>query len=699
MVFKYKRKTNQASWSEETLRKAMKEVKEGQSINATATKYGIPYVTLHRHLKSGSTVKKLGRFATIFTPDQEQALCEYLMKLDSLFYGLTRIDFLRMAFDYAEKNNIPHSFKNGKAGNDWFAGFKKRHPDIVLRSPEPTSIARTRGFNRPQVELFYSNFWNQVEKHNFDATTIYNMDETGVKTTTSKPPKVLTLKGKKRVGVVGSAERGQLTTVICCCNAAGTFIPPFFIFARKRMQERLLDGSPPGSQATVTDNGWINGPAFLNWLQFFVEKTRPTTDKKVLLLLDNHESHKFFPALEYASKNNVVFVSFAPHTTDRMQPLDVAIYGPLKKYFEQELNTFQKSHPGRIINQYDITKLFGGAYPKCASVHNAIQGFRKPGIWPYNPNAFGDEDYAPSAMTDRPLDAEATVLPPSVHEENNQPIQSLRLLDAETSILPATSQETNNSPVLSSLIGPSTDADTTTEQNLNDPPSSPSVLTVYPLDAEITVPPSTIQEKNYPQAVPPNTYRSLNPETTSILSTAQEENDITLLCTIAGHPMNDETVLSNDDMLQLPSDDLTILEERVMTPRPEPVADCISPFVVRPIPTMSAPKTNRKRKCQKSEVLTSTPVKKEQAVKFKKINAIKTKISDIGPSTSKKGRAKQINKKKTNKTDFFCLVCSEKYIDPPIEEWIQCAQCSQWAHEECTSYAGRGSYFCDECED
>lgn len=76
-----------------------------------------------------------------------------------------------------------------------------------------------------------------------------------------------------------------------------------------------------------------------------------------------------------------------------MQPLDVAVYGPMKKYFEQEIDTFQKSHPGRIVNQY-MAKLFGRANIKSASVQNAVNGFRKPGIWPYDPNVFGDEDYA-----------------------------------------------------------------------------------------------------------------------------------------------------------------------------------------------------------------------------------------------------------------------------------------------------------------
>ncbi|CAH1962443.1 unnamed protein product [Acanthoscelides obtectus] len=42
------------------------------------------------------------------------------------------------------------------------------------------------------------------------------MDETGMKSSTTKLPKVLSIKDKRQVGLICSAEKGQLTTVICC---------------------------------------------------------------------------------------------------------------------------------------------------------------------------------------------------------------------------------------------------------------------------------------------------------------------------------------------------------------------------------------------------------------------------------------------------------------------------------------------------
>ncbi|KAK0068382.1 jerky protein [Biomphalaria pfeifferi] len=63
---------------------------------------------------------------------------------------------------------------------------------------------------------------------------IWNMDETGI-STVQKPVKIIGSKGTRQVGSVTSAERGQTVRVLCAMNAAGTYIPPIFIFPRKRM--------------------------------------------------------------------------------------------------------------------------------------------------------------------------------------------------------------------------------------------------------------------------------------------------------------------------------------------------------------------------------------------------------------------------------------------------------------------------------
>jgi hypothetical protein len=96
-----------------------------------------------------------------------------------------------------------------------------------------------------------------------------------------------------------------------------------------------------------------------------------------------------------------------------MQPLDRTFYGPLRKYFEQEVSAFQKNNTGRIINQYDVAKLLAPAYSKAATANNAVSEFRCAGSWPYNPNIFRTEEYTPALVTDRKMSENATAVPAS----------------------------------------------------------------------------------------------------------------------------------------------------------------------------------------------------------------------------------------------------------------------------------------------
>lgn len=87
--------------------------------------HGNLFTTLYQHLKSGSVSKNVGSYVSVFSLVQEEYICAYLKKMDSIFFGLTRSTFLGLVFEYATMNNIVHLFKTAKAGCDGFAGFKQ----------------------------------------------------------------------------------------------------------------------------------------------------------------------------------------------------------------------------------------------------------------------------------------------------------------------------------------------------------------------------------------------------------------------------------------------------------------------------------------------------------------------------------------------------------------------------------------------
>ncbi|XP_067664237.1 uncharacterized protein [Haliotis asinina] len=161
------------------------------------------------------------------------------------------------------------------------------------------------------------------------------MDESGL-TVVHKPGHILAKKGQKQVGKITSGQRGKTITVVCCFNAAGTYVPPMMIYPRKRMAPTLMNGAPAGSLAKCSRNEWMDQDLFLDWLRHFRDFVQPTREKPCLLLLDDHNSHKTLEAISFARDNHISMLVLPPHTTHRLQPLDCTFFGPLKTKFHQE---------------------------------------------------------------------------------------------------------------------------------------------------------------------------------------------------------------------------------------------------------------------------------------------------------------------------------------------------------------------------
>lgn len=448
--------------TEEVVTKAKQFIDSGMSKRKAAEILGVEESTLRKRLKKGYGVSSLGRFRSTFDENQESELVNYCKDLDLRFYGITIKSLRHLSYQYAVKNNIRHRFNDHTemAGIDWAQSFIKRH-NLSLRTPQKTSVGRIMGFNRVQVEVFFTNLTDIMTKHKFSPSRVYNMDETGITTVPNRIPKVISVKGKRAVGKVVSAERGQTVTAVCCMSASGNYVPPTLIFPRKRDRPELMHGSPPDSIMFLSESGYINSSIFVEWLKHFQKYSQSSQDNPVLLILDNHSSHISLEAITFSKDHFIHLLSIPPHSSHKIQPLDRCFFKGFKDFYGQYVDQWMVNHPGRVIGQYQVAELFGNAYLKAATMEKAITAFKSCGIVPINRYIFSDEDFLPSSVTDQPQNS--TIENSNMIENDSQTCQQIATRVA---------QEMNASVVTLDCYGPSTSS----------PNAEPSIVQVSPYD-------------------------------------------------------------------------------------------------------------------------------------------------------------------------------------------------------------------------
>ncbi|XP_065557820.1 uncharacterized protein LOC136025761 [Artemia franciscana] len=380
------------AWDEENMKTAvMAHLKDGMPIRTAATLHAVQKSTLSRYCKAYSASADEEKAAFRFTPrydvkkvfssEMEDSLESYFLLSSRMNYGLTKKRTKKLAWEFAKANTLkyPKSWDgNEAAGEDWYKGFMERHTRISLRRPESTSLHRNLGFNRAAVDTFYKHLEELQSKFHFPADRIYNMDETGLSNVQQKCRKVLSPKGVKQLGATTSQERGKLVTMVGTINAMGSFIPPYLIFGRTRFVERLLDGAPPGTKAVASGkpgNAWMTTELFLGYFEHFKRCVRCSPKQPVLLLMDNHDSHMSYSFISAAKEMGLQILTFPPHTSNRLQTLDVTVYSPLKTYFYQAIENWLRNHPGRPVTEYEISELLGVAFPKAFNPTNIMSLF------------------------------------------------------------------------------------------------------------------------------------------------------------------------------------------------------------------------------------------------------------------------------------------------------------------------------------
>ncbi|KAG8230098.1 hypothetical protein J437_LFUL007642 [Ladona fulva] len=152
-------------------------------------------------------------------------------------------------------------------------------------------------------------------------------------------------------------------------------------------------------------------------------------------------------------------------------------------------------------------------------------------------------------------------------------------------------------------------------------------------------------------------------------------------------------------------------EGNEVSPSTSQIDVCIQSVV--PLPRNEQRGAKRKRTFQKSEIMTSSPLKdlqqkkQRENVELEEAKANQGLKKNKNGDKTKKGKTLKGEKKITlnsnenpvpstslaNNEGTICPACRQSYD----EDWIQCGLCKVWWHEECSTYEGNGAFVCDYC--
>lgn len=222
MVRNYKKKTDRQKWSLTNLNQAVDAVlKKEMGVKKAALQFNVPKTTLWNYVqkkqKDGTIelTKSMGKYVCVFSPTQEAEIVKFLQDMEARLFGLTMLDCRRLAFQLAERNNLPHPFnkETQMAGEDWMRSFLSRHPELSLRKPEATSGVRAMGFSQLGVNSFFELLKYTIDKYKLSPDQAYNFDEIGSTVNAKGQSKIIATREKGQIDALTSTERGENVTV------------------------------------------------------------------------------------------------------------------------------------------------------------------------------------------------------------------------------------------------------------------------------------------------------------------------------------------------------------------------------------------------------------------------------------------------------------------------------------------------------
>ena len=183
----------------------------------------------------------------------------------------------------------------------------------------------------------------------------------------------------------------EFISLLAYISAIGAVLPPALIYkGDSSLYNIWLEDWVPGDTAyfAVSSNRWSSNAFGLYWLETIFQRYTSEIVKRSrrLLIVNGHSSYVNLQFIESCDRLRILLLILPPHSTHRLQPLDVSLFAPLARFYTNNLNSLIASSLGiTSLSKRSFWGIFWPAWQQAFVLMNIISGFTKTGIWPFNP--------------------------------------------------------------------------------------------------------------------------------------------------------------------------------------------------------------------------------------------------------------------------------------------------------------------------
>jgi hypothetical protein len=386
-------KNKQAAENEVKLQEAIAAVLAGKhTCHSGALAFNVRRSTLYDRVKYGKKPRNQAHEADQnLTHTEEKELVRWITRLTISGYA-PRYETLRRLAEIIRERRVKTDAGEvpikvyDQISKEWVPRFIQRHPELASVRLRSTDTARIKAASSERLQRWFADLEKVLAEFNIKPENLYNMDESGFAIGEKEAGRVI-INVNIRQKFQAKPGRQEWVTVVECICADGSHVPPLVIFKAENLSTQWIPANIHGDwRFDCNSKGWTSNKHGLQWLKRCFD---PTTLEKAngeyrLLICDGHDSHITAEFIAYCIDNNILLMILPPHSSHLTQPLDVGVFGALKKHMSAEIEPLMRTGISRVQKVEWLTA-FVAAHAKAVSAKNVLGGFRGTGIHPFLP--------------------------------------------------------------------------------------------------------------------------------------------------------------------------------------------------------------------------------------------------------------------------------------------------------------------------